>query len=52
MKKSRCTAEQIAFGSRQAETGTQVPEIRRNMGISRQAFYTLKKTFPGMGWRR
>jgi putative transposase len=33
MKKSRYTAEQIAFALRQAESGTTVPEVRRKMGI-------------------
>ncbi len=34
MKKSRYTAEQIAFAQRQAESGTPVPEVCRKMGIS------------------
>jgi len=39
VRKSRYTDEQIAFALRQAETGTQVGEICRKMGISEQAFY-------------
>lgn len=34
MKKTRYTAEQIAFALKQAETGTQVEEVCRKMGIS------------------
>ena len=34
MKKTRFTNEQIAFALRQAETGTQVAEVCRKMGIS------------------
>ena len=49
MKKSRYTAEQIAFALRQAESGTPVPEICRKMGISEQTFYRWKKRFAGMG---
>jgi putative transposase len=42
MKKSRYTAEQIAFALRQAETGTPVPEVCRKMGICEQSFYRWK----------
>jgi len=41
MKRSRYTAEQVAFALRQAESGTQVPEVCRKMGITIQAFVTL-----------
>jgi putative transposase len=49
MKKSRYTAEQIAFAQRQAESGTPVPEVCRKMGISEQTFYRWKKRFAGLG---
>ena len=49
MKKSRYTAEQIAFALRQAESGTTVPEVCRKMGISEQTFYRWKKKYVGMG---
>jgi putative transposase len=49
MKKSRYTPEQVAFGLRQAESGTPVPEVCRKMGISEQTFYRWKKKFQGMG---
>jgi putative transposase len=48
MKKSRYSAEQIAFTLRQAETGTPVPEVCRKMGIAEQTFYTAgKRNMPG-----
>ena len=49
MKKSRYTAEQIAFALRQAESGTPAPEVCRKMGISEQTFYRWKKKYMGMG---
>jgi len=49
MKKSKYSAEQVAFAIRQAESGTQVPEICRKMGISEQTFYRWKKKYIGMG---
>ena len=39
MKKSRYTAEQIAFALRQAEGGATVLEICRKMGVAEQTFY-------------
>jgi len=49
IKRSRYTAEQVAFALRQAESGTQVSEVCRKMGISEQTFYRWKKRFAGMG---
>ncbi len=49
MKRSRYTAEQVAFALRQAESGTMVPEICRKMGISEQTFYRWKRKYAGMG---
>ena len=49
MKSSRYTPEQVAFGLREAEEGTPVSEVCRNMGISEQTFYRWKKKFQGMG---
>ena len=49
MKKSRYTAEQLAFALRQAESGTPVLEVCRKMGIAEQTFYRWKKKFLGMG---
>ena len=49
MKKTRYTEEQIAFALRQAETGTPVGEVIRNLGVSTQTFYRWKKQFGQMG---
>jgi len=49
MKKTRYSEEQIAFASRQAETGTPVGEVIRKMGISTQTFYRWKKQYGQMG---
>ena len=38
MKRFRYTAEQVAFALRQAESGSQVAEVCRKMGISEQTF--------------
>ena len=49
MKKSKYTEEQIAFALRQAETGTRVDELCRQMGISEATFYNWKKKYGGLG---
>ena len=49
MKKSKYSAEQVAFALRQAESGTPVSEVCRKMGISEQTFYRWKKKYVGMG---
>jgi putative transposase len=49
MKKSKFTEEQIAFALRQSETGTQISEVCRKMGISEATFYNWKKKYGGLG---
>jgi putative transposase len=49
MKRSRYSAEQIAYALRQAEMGTPVSEVCRKMGISEQTFYRWKRRYEGMG---
>jgi putative transposase len=49
MKKTRFTEEQIAFALRQAEQGTAVEEITRQLGVGEATFYRWKKKFAGMG---
>jgi putative transposase len=49
MKKSKFTEEQIAFALKQADTGTKVPEICRQMGISQATFYAWRKKYGGLG---
>ena len=48
MKSSKFTEEQIAFGLKQAETGTPIKEVIRKMGITEQTFYRWKKKYGGM----
>ena len=48
MKSSKFTEEQVAFALKQAETGTQVKEVIRKMGIAEQTFYRWKKKYGGM----
>ena len=35
--------------TRQAESGTPVPDVCRKMGVSEQTFYRWKKKYMGMG---
>ncbi|MFC2122299.1 transposase [Bacteroidota bacterium] len=43
MRTSKYRAEQVAFALRQAESGTSVPELCREIGISEQTFYRWEK---------
>ncbi len=52
MRKSRFTEEQIAHALRQAETGTEVTEVCRAMGISEQTYYVWKKRYARAGRAR
>ena len=49
MKKSRYTEEQIAFALRQAEGGTPVADVCRQMGVSEATFYVWKKRYGKFG---
>jgi putative transposase len=49
MKKSKFTEAQIVFAIKQSETGVQVAEICRKMGISEATFYNRKKKYGGLG---
>lgn len=47
--KKRYTDEQIAYALRQAESGTKVAELCRQMGVSQQTFYSWRRKYAGMG---
>jgi putative transposase len=49
MKKSRYTEDQIAFALRQADSGTPVVDVCRQMGISEATFYVWKKKYANLG---
>jgi putative transposase len=49
MKKSRYTEEQIAFALKQAELGTKVEEVCRQMGVSQATFFRWKQLYGGLG---
>lgn len=49
MKKSRFSEEQIAYALRQAESGTPVGDVCRQVGVSEATFYQWKKKFARLG---
>ncbi len=49
MKKSRFTEEQVAYALRQAESGTPVADVCRQMGIAEATFYIWKKKYASLG---
>ena len=49
MKKSKFSEEQIAYALRQAESGTAVADICRQLGISDATFYVWKKRYAHLG---
>jgi putative transposase len=49
MKRSRFTEEQITFALRQAEAGSPVADVCRQMGILEATFYVWKKKYGNLG---
>ena len=49
MKRSKFSEEQVAYALRQAETGTAVPDVCRQLGISEATFYVWKKRYGHLG---
>jgi len=45
MQKSRFTEEQITYALRQAESGTPVADVCRQLGVSEASFYVWKKKY-------
>ena len=48
MKRKRFSVEQIVAVLKQAELGTAVSDLTRQVGISEQTFYRWKKQYAGM----
>ena len=55
MKRSRFSEEQIVYAIRQAESGTPVGDLCRQLGVSDATFYAGKKKYVDLGvseqWR-
>ena len=49
MKRSRFSEEQIVYAIRQAESGTPVGDLCRQLGVSEATFYTWKKKDAHLG---
>ena len=49
MKKSKFSEEQVAYALRQAESGTAVADVCRQIGVSEATFYLRKKKFAHLG---
>ena len=49
MKKSKFSEEQIAYALRQAESGTAIGDVCRQLGISEATFYLWRKKFAHLG---
>ena len=49
MKRSRYSDEQIAYALRQAESGTGVIDVCRQLGISEATFSVWKKKYAALG---
>src|SRR5215831_471235 len=49
MKRSKFSEEQIAYAVRQAESGTPVGDLCRQLGVSEATFYAWKKKYGHLG---
>jgi putative transposase len=49
MKRSRFSEEQVAFALRQAESGTPVKDVCRQLGVSEATFYMWRKRYAHLG---
>lgn len=49
MKRSKFSEEQIAYPLRQAESGTPVGDVCRQIGVSEATFYQWKNKFAHLG---
>ena len=49
MKNKRFTDEQITYALRQAESGTPVADVCRQLGVSEASFYLWRKKYAKLG---
>ena len=49
MKRSKYSEEQVAYALRQAESGTPVADVCRQLGVSEATFYLWKKKYAHLG---
>ena len=49
MRKSKFSEEQIAYALRQADSGTPVGDVCRQLGLSEATFYVWKKKYGKLG---
>jgi putative transposase len=49
MKRSKFTEEQVSYALRQAEGGTPVADVCRQLGVSEATFYVWKKKYAHLG---
>jgi len=49
MKRSKCSEEQVAYALRQAEAGTPVGDVCRQLGVSEATFYGWRKKYAHLG---
>jgi len=49
MKRSKFTEEQVAYALRQAESGTPVADVCRQLGVSEATFYQWRKKYAHLG---
>ena len=49
MKRSRFSEEQIVYAIRQAEAGTSIGDLCRQLGVSEATFYAWKKKYAHLG---
>ena len=49
MKRSKFSEEQIAYALRQVDSGSPVPDVCRQLGVSEATFYVWKKKYAHLG---
>lgn len=49
MKRSKFSESQVTYALRQAESGTPVSDVCRQLGVSEATFYNWKRKYAGLG---